>query len=73
MAQLDPKVRKRTDDLDAIGNTTAAVGKGFAIASAVLTGFSLLNVFKQKVGLGTFDIISDPFAIAGIKIFTIND
>lgn len=59
-------MRERTDILDAIGNTTAAVGKGSAIAAAVLTGFSLLNVFKQFVGLGTFDIISDPFAIAGI-------
>jgi K(+)-stimulated pyrophosphate-energized sodium pump len=68
VSQLDPKVRERTDVLDSVGNTTAAVGKGFAIASAVLTGFSLLNVFKQKVSLGTFDIISDPYAIAGKKI-----
>lgn len=68
MAGLDPQVRERTDILDAIGNTTAAVGKGFAIASAVLAGFSLLSVYKTKVNLGPLDAISDPYAVAGIIV-----
>ena len=45
MAQLDPEVRAKTDVLDAAGNTTAAVGKGFAIGSATLVGFALYGAF----------------------------
>ncbi len=47
MAGLDPEVRKRTDALDATGNTTAAIGKGFAIGSAALTALALFNSFSQ--------------------------
>lgn len=49
MAHLGPEVRGKTDALDALGNTTAAIGKGFAVGSAVLTALSLLAAFKEKV------------------------
>merc|ERR1719301_42055 len=50
MAGLGEGVRAKTDSLDALGNTTAATGKGFAIGSAVLTSLSLLAAFKQEIG-----------------------
>jgi len=49
MAHLDAKVRERTDALDALGNTTAATGKGFAVGSAVLTALAFLNAYSEKI------------------------
>lgn len=51
MAGLDPKVRERTDQLDAVGNTTAAIGKGFAIGSAALTSLALLSAYLEELRL----------------------
>ncbi len=52
MSGLDPEVRKRTDALDALGNTTAATGKGFAIGSAALTALALLASYIEEVKIG---------------------
>jgi len=67
MAELDERVRDTTDALDALGNTTAATGKGFAIGSAVLTALSLLTAFKAKAEVGAVDI-GDPVVISGMLI-----
>ena len=64
MAELDERVRETTDALDALGNTTAATGKGFAIGSAVLTAISLLAAFKEKAEIDVVDI-SDPIVLSG--------
>ena len=67
MSELPPEVRERTDKLDAVGNTTAAIGKGFAIGSAALTALALFAAFKTVVGLETIDI-SEPVTMAGLFI-----
>jgi len=56
-AHLDPVVRERTDALDALGNTTAATGKGFAIGSAVLTALALMAAYSQATGVKSFDLL----------------
>lgn len=67
MSKLPHRVRGITDALDALGNTTAATGKGFAIGSAVLTALSLLAAFKEKAGIQNVDI-GDPVVLSGVLI-----
>ncbi len=67
MAKLDPKVREITDSLDAVGNTTAAIGKGFAIGSAALTALALFSAYCKSVGLETISI-TNPIVVAGMFI-----
>ncbi len=65
MSGLEPEVRERTDKLDAVGNTTAAIGKGFAIGSAALTALALFAAFRTTVGLETIDV-ANPKVMSGL-------
>ncbi len=67
MAHLGPEVRARTDKLDAVGNTTAAIGKGFAIGSAALTALALFAAFRTTVGLQSIDL-ADPNVMGGLLL-----
>jgi K(+)-stimulated pyrophosphate-energized sodium pump len=67
MADLDKKVRNVTDTLDAVGNTTAAIGKGFAIGSAALTALALFSAYATATGLTSIDILV-PEVIVGLFI-----
>ncbi len=67
MAELPSEVRERTDKLDAVGNTTAAIGKGFAIASAALTALALFAAFMQQSGLQGINI-ANPTVMAGLLL-----
>lgn len=65
MASLPKEVRKRTDKLDAVGNTTAAIGKGFAIGSAALTALALFAAYMTTAKITSIDI-SKPYVMAGL-------
>ena len=67
MSQLPPEVRERTDNLDAVGNTTAATGKGFAIASAALTSLALFAAFVGIANINAIDIYKAP-VLAGLFV-----
>ena len=67
MADLEPAVREITDKLDSVGNTTAAMGKGFAIGSAALTALSLFTAFATSVGLNVISL-TEPRVIIGLFI-----
>ena len=67
MAELPKEVRQRTDKLDAVGNTTAAIGKGFAIGSAALTALALFAAFMATAGITSIDI-AQPKVMAGLLI-----
>ena len=67
MAELPAEVRERTDKLDAVGNTTAAIGKGFAIASAALTALALFSAFMQVANVTAIDV-SKPRVMAGLLV-----
>jgi len=67
MAELPKEVRQRTDKLDAVGNTTAAIGKGFAIASAALTALALFAAFMTAAGVSSINV-ADPKVMSGLLV-----
>jgi K(+)-stimulated pyrophosphate-energized sodium pump len=71
MAHMDPSVRKITDSLDSVGNTTAAIAKGFAIGSAGLTALALFTAFRETVSLGGVTLnlsLENPYIVVGLFI-----
>ncbi|MBK9644120.1 MAG: sodium-translocating pyrophosphatase [Deltaproteobacteria bacterium] len=67
MSHQAPEVRERTDSLDAVGNTTAAIGKGFAIGSAAMTALALFVAFMQQAGLKSIDL-AEPLVMSGLFV-----
>jgi len=65
MSELPEEVRQRTDKLDAVGNTTAAIGKGFAIGSAALTALALFSAFMHQANVKTIDL-AKPVIMGGL-------
>ncbi|MCG3153224.1 MAG: putative K(+)-stimulated pyrophosphate-energized sodium pump [bacterium] len=67
MSHLPKEVRERTDKLDSVGNTTAAIGKGFAIGSAALTALALFSAFQQQAKLDALNVLDAP-VMAGLIV-----
>ncbi len=69
MSELDPKVREITDTLDSVGNTTAAIGKGFAVGSAALTALALFASYAEAAKINAADMsIMNPMVIIGLFV-----